>query len=192
MVIGGEVARLLRWLGCIKVDPWDPRCVMSGGFQFSLHNELLVPVNGNGPLIVDPRDPTKQPKYENVIIGPEGYHLPPGGFVLGATHQRLTLPWFLNCRVDGRSTNARLGVTPHQAAMNLWAGHGAKKPRRVTLEIKNESETHTIVLHHGWIIAQLVFEVRLGMPWSYDKGGRYSDDDGVMAPVLKGDEDFIL
>ena len=53
---------------------------------------------------------------------PETFSLVPGQFVLGFTHERITVPRNMIARVEGRSTYARLGLSMHQTAPWIQPG----------------------------------------------------------------------
>lgn len=61
--------------------------------------------------------------------------IPPGGFVLALTHERVELPESsrLAARVEGRSSLARLGVEVHVTAPTVHSGFEGQ----ITLEITN-------------------------------------------------------
>ena len=62
------------------------------------------------------------------------YTLEPGDFVLGMTHERVTVPPALIGLVEGRSTYARVGLSMHQTAP--WIQPGWSNTR-IVLEMAN-------------------------------------------------------
>lgn len=80
-------------------------------------------------------DAAVSPAFESVEIGTTGLVLPPGGFALGSTVERIRLDRTLMCRLDGRSTLARLGLLVHCTAQTidgLYQSHAS-----VVLELAN-------------------------------------------------------
>jgi dCTP deaminase len=117
-------------------------------------------------------------KHTTVIeIPAEGYALPPRGFVLGWTIERIQLPHRarIAARVEGKSSLARLGLGVHITAPTIHAGFGYDEMRRgkrgtpLQLEIFNLG-TLPIVLTAGMRICQLIFEEVRGIPAKGYKG----------------------
>lgn len=93
-----------------------------------------------------------------IIAWDDAYLLPPRGFLLGHTIEEVEIPNHLVIQVDGKSTQARLGLSVHQTAG--WLDPGFKG--QITLELYNCSSA-PIALIRGGAIAQLVF-MRLSSP----------------------------
>jgi dCTP deaminase len=99
------------------------------------------------------------------------FDLPPKGFVLGWTAERIKLPHRsrIAARVEGKSSLARLGLGVHVTAPTIHAGFGfdANAPNSpgvpIQLEIWNIGDL-TIRLMAGMAICQLVFEEIHGTP----------------------------
>jgi dCTP deaminase len=119
---------------------------------------------------------------EGVVIGVQGYDLPPQSFVLGFTEQRIYLPLRsrVAARVEGKSSLARLGIGIHVTAPTVHAGFGRigstedmDQGSPIQLEIFNLSDL-TVTLDKGMAICQLILEEVRETP---DKGyiGKFSD-----------------
>jgi dCTP deaminase len=82
--------------------------------------------------------------------------IPPDAFVLVRTLEHITLPLQskLAARVEGRSKQARLGMTAHVTAPTIHAGFAGK----ITLEIKNFGPFALKVVPNESKLCQLVFE----------------------------------
>ena len=91
----------------------------------------------------------------------------PGDFVLGHTHEKLTLPLHLAARLEGRSSLARLGLLIHFTSGHIAPGFDGI----IVLEILNHSP-NTIALKPLMPIGQLIFE-KLSMLPSKAYSGRY-------------------
>ncbi len=119
---------------------------------------------------------------ERVLIGPQGYDLPPKSFILGFTEQRVYLPLRsrVAARVEGKSSLARLGIGIHVTAPTIHAGFGRigeneaeEQGSPIQLEIFNLGDL-TVTLDQGMAICQLILEEVRETP---DKGyiGKFSD-----------------
>ena len=76
---------------------------------------------------------TMELREQNDLGKRESMSLSPGEFILGFTHERVTVPRDLIARVEGRSTYARVGLSMHQTAPWIqpgWTGN-------IVLEIMN-------------------------------------------------------
>jgi dCTP deaminase len=94
-------------------------------------------------------DPVR-PNGDGLIV------IPPGGFVLVRTLEYIGLPLKgrLAARVEGRSKQARLGLTAHITAPTIHAGfHG-----KIVLEILNHGPFRLEVRPNHSMLCQLVFE----------------------------------
>lgn len=96
------------------------------------------------------------------------YHLRPGTFIHGKTLEQVELPILKNgpcfaARIEGRSSYARCGMLVHFTAPTIHAGYA----NRITLEIINLGP-HTILLHPGDRICQLIIERVDGVPFRND------------------------
>jgi dCTP deaminase len=90
---------------------------------------------------------------ELVEIGEDdAFILHPGEFVLGSTHERVSLPDDLVARLEGKSSLGRLGLLIHSTAGFVdagWDGH-------LTLELSNVANL-PITLYPGMKIGQISF-----------------------------------
>jgi dCTP deaminase len=83
--------------------------------------------------------------------------IPPDAFVLVRTLEHVILPLRsrLAARVEGRSKQARLGLTAHITAPTIHAGFAGK----ITLEIKNFGPFELRVVPNETQLCQLIFEM---------------------------------
>jgi len=95
------------------------------------------------------RHPDGQPIYLDRF---RTYLLSPGECVLGSTIERLNMPDNVVCRVEGKSSLARLFLTVHSAGFIDPGFRGD-----VTLELKNDGALR-MELRPGMLIAQLSFQ----------------------------------
>ena len=80
------------------------------------------------------------------------YVLDSGEFILGSTVESVSIPDYLACRFEGKSSLGRIGLTTHVTAGFIDPGFQGT----ITLEIKNENQ-FPILLKPGMLIGQLCF-----------------------------------
>lgn len=167
--------------GYFSIEPFNREDLQPASLDVHLGPELLV---YKGPPYIDFKDPIDLVHYydrqfvEDVILDP-------GGFVLGATLERVRLGSWHSAHFDGRSTLGRLGITVHITAGFIDPGFDGN----ITLEIKNLSHT-SYRLKNGMGIGQLLFHEMKGpvrRPYGSDglasKYGGYQS--GPRPPVLR-------
>lgn len=110
-------------------------------------------------------------------IHPQGYYLRPGEFVLVQSQQQFNLPLDISAEYKLKSSMARIGLEHLNAGWCDPGWHGSV----LTLELKNMTQTHTIVLNIGDRIGQVVFFRHAPVPVAhcYAKRGRYNHDKQV-------------
>lgn len=105
------------------------------------------------------------------------YDLKPGEFILASTVEVFNLPADISIEFKLNSSGARIGL---ENALATW-GDPHWNGSTLTLELKNFSQYHTIRLHDGVRIGQIIFHRSEPVP--VDKGyavrGRYNGDVGV-------------
>ena len=108
-----------------------------------------------------------------------GYHLRPGQFVLGATMERFNLPLDISAQFLLKSSMARCGLD-HLSATWMDAGWCGSV---LTLELRNVTEHHALILRTGMYIGQVKFYRHTPVPEeaSYARRGRYNGDSTVTA-----------
>lgn len=102
------------------------------------------------------------------------YDLRPGEFVLAQTVEEFNLPADISAEFKLNSSGARIGL---ENALATWCDphwHGSV----LTLELKNLTQHHTIRLHHGCRIGQMIFHKSAPVPTDrgYAVRGRYNGD----------------
>lgn len=124
----------------------------------------LVDVAESGPAV--------QPLLPNTPKGPRAFVLHPGEFVLGLTHESVTLPDDIAARIEGKSSLGRLGIVIHSTAGHIdagWTGH-------ITLEITNIGMV-PVLLHSEMRFCQLAFEqlsTPADVPYAKKKTNKYA------------------
>lgn len=103
------------------------------------------------------------------------YLLRPGEFGLAHTQERLALPDWISAQFVMRSSLVRLGLDHLQAGFADAGFHG-----QLTLELKNLTQHHDIVIRPGMRVGQLVFHRHAPAgARSYQRRGRYTGQSGV-------------
>ena len=145
-----------RGSGRIIIDPLGPNAIQPASVDVRIGQTLLrpdTPPDG----IIDPTDPDTI-VTRRIEFGPKRpiYHIHPGEKLLGATHEKLTVPNDIIASLEGKSSLARLFLLVHVTAGIAdpgWQG-------RLTFEFVNIAD-YPIRLTHKMPIAQIVFSTLL-------------------------------
>ncbi len=164
--------------GRVVLEPWDSAMVQPSSVDVRLDRLFRLFDNHKYPVIDPAQDQSDLTRL--VDVGPdEPFVLHPGEFVLGATHEVVTLPDDVAARLEGKSSLGRLGLLTHSTAGFIdpgFTGH-------VTLELSNTA-TMPILLYPGMKIGQLCF-FQLSSPAEapYGQGARGSRYQGQRGPT---------
>lgn len=130
-----------------------------------------------GSQVVSLRD-KRALSMETRTLSPDGhYDLQPGEFILAHTVEKFNLPDNISAEFKLNSSGARIGL---ENALATWCDphwHGSV----LTLELKNLTRLHTIRLHNGVRIGQMIFHKSAPVPAErgYGVRGRYNGDESV-------------
>jgi len=119
------------------------------------HSAILTSIDLSNPNVATALKELLDP----IPILGEGFSLQPNEFVIAYTKESVTLPPHIAGRIEGRSTNARFGITIHSTAPTIhptWSGN-------ICLEICNQNKI-PCTLRAGVAIGQLIFEQVDSMP----------------------------
>lgn len=107
-----------------------------------------------------------------INITGESYDLRPGEFILAHTVEKFYMPNNLSAEFKLNSSGARIGL---ENALATWCDPGWTNSV-LTLELKNLTRFHTIRLHDGVRIGQMIFHHSEPVPKdrSYAVRGRYN------------------
>jgi dCTP deaminase len=147
----------------ISVEPYDESMIQPSSIDFRLDRYFRVFENHRYPHI-DPAADQSDLTREVEPAGDEPFILHPGEFVLGSTHEMVSLPDDIAARVEGKSSLGRLGLLTHATAGFVDPGFSG----HVTLELANVA-TLPIKLYPGMKIGQLCF-FRLSSPAEHPYG----------------------
>jgi dCTP deaminase len=118
------------------------------------------------PGYIDPLMPPLEQMLYKRVDGPDGrYPLPPLGFALATTVEKVTIPHDMTALVVGKSSLARCGLIVEAAGLVDASFHG-----EITCELFNMTQK-TIMLTPGMLICQLV-TFRLETPCIRGYGSR--------------------
>jgi len=116
--------------------------------------------------------------FPNVFEEGEQLRIPPGEFFLGHTLETFNLPDNISAEFKLRSSVARSGL---QHMLAGWADAGFNDAQ-LTLEFKNVTQFHELVIEPGMRIGQMVFYRHdPAGDNSYAVKGRYNGQRGVQA-----------
>lgn len=154
MILSDRTLRQMIRDGVIKLDPYDDTLVQPASIDVRLGDSFHgFQVEGYRTCTeIDPRCFDAQEAMRPFQVD-SYFHLMPGGFVLGTTIERLTLPDNVVARVEGKSSLGRLGLLVHATAGFVDPGWTDGK---ITLEFTNVAPL-PIRLYPGMKIAQLSF-----------------------------------
>ncbi|MDO8581380.1 MAG: dCTP deaminase [bacterium] len=171
------IAEYIKEKKIVILPEFDQSNIRPAGIRLHLGEEILV-LRPNQTVVVDGTDTVQ---YDHIKISPQGYALPPGGFILGSTYESFQLPRNVIGYFDGRSTVARLGLAIHCTSATVDGNF--EEPRSVVLEIKNQSPM-TLVLRPKMAIAMLVLH-ELTTPIQQNAQAQYKGQTSVVPPNLK-------
>jgi dCTP deaminase len=146
--------------------------INGASIDLTLDDQILVEkFQTNDPVVrlFDKQAPDMVP----LSMTDEGFYLRPGQFILANTRETFFLPNTIACTFKLKSSIARGGLNHLLAgfADPCWTNS------RLTLELKNDLQYHTLLLKKGMKIGQMVFYRVTPVPHesSYAVKGRYND-----------------
>jgi dCTP deaminase len=132
-------------------------------------------------VVLKQRDKLHMIEWDLVHDGP--YIMYPGEFILAHSEEVFNLPNNISAEYKLKSSMARIGLEHLNAG---WCDAGWNGSV-LTLELKNLTRHHEIVLHAGDLIGQVVFYLHDEVPMhaSYATRGRYNNDKSVSGAKTK-------
>ena len=179
---GNNVTILVDWQiadeiesGRILLEPYDEKLIQPNSLDVCLGSIFSTYSVSDVPIDPYMKDSVEYGLIENLMAPIE---LCKGGFLLGETLERISLPRDICCQIEGKSSLARLGLSIHQTGG--WIDNGFSGT--ITLEFGNENN-RPIILHPGMPIAQLIFHRTESCLVSYaeKKGAKYMYQSGPTA-----------
>lgn len=168
-----ELAKLVEQ-GVINADPAN---INGASIDITLGDEIMLEGYRTLPY-VDLMEKESLSMVGHNMSG-DGYMLKPGEFILATSVETFNLPNNIACEYKLKSSLARSGL---QHLMAGWCDPGWYGSK-LTLELKNVTERHFLMLRPGMKIGQMVFFKCDPVPEenSYAAKGQYNSQDTVTA-----------
>lgn len=153
--------------------------VNSSSLDIHLGTELLVEDRVSHHPILSLR--SRKPLFMHRQYFP--FVMTPGEFILTQSREIFHLPSTVSAEYKLKSSMARIGLEHLNAGWCDARWHGSV----LTLELKNMTRNHSILLQEGDAIGQIVFFKHTPVPEdkSYAARGRYNNDKTVMGAKEK-------
>lgn len=165
-------------LGKIKITPkFNKQNIRLAGVRLHLAEEILIPVKNQTVDLANPSDI----KYKKIKIAEKGHVLKPNAFILASTREKIKVPRNILCRLDGRSTIARLGLIIH-CTSNIIDGNHVEL-RSIVFEIKNLG-VFNVILRNRMPLGMLTFN-ELTTPIKQKSQSQYRNQESVCPPNIK-------
>lgn len=159
------------------IHPVEPKAINAASIDVRLGGVLLIEsYNDADSSRISLKDRTPLSMHR-VDISDSHYDLRPGEFVLASTVEQFNLPNNIAAEFKLKSSGARIGLNNMLATWCDPGWHGSV----LTLEIHNVTNWHTIRLHPGDYIGQMIFHKckEVSASASYAARGRYNGDTTV-------------
>ena len=180
MILAATTIRDYVERGLISIKPhFDPQQLRPFGLRVHLAAEVLVPIPGQRVDLGG--GSSRKLEFQTLDIRGGSVALQPGSFVLASTIECLKVSSELMCRLDGRSTLARLGLLVHCTAEVVDSIHS--EFRSVVLELANVGPFE-LVLPHRYAIGMLTFEEASAAADKSHEQNQYEGQVSVAPPNL--------
>jgi dCTP deaminase len=165
---------LLRIVEQEIITPVDPKDINAASIDIHLGSTILWEDAEPGTIDFSKRDPVKFNEY---VMDENGYLLKPGDFILAQSREVFNLPNWLSAEYKLKSSMARIGLEHMNAG---WCDAGWNGSV-LTLEFKNMTNNHEIIIRPGDAIGQMIFfrHEPVASEASYASRGRYNGDTSV-------------
>ncbi len=146
----------------------DYNCVNSASLDIHIGDHVLLEADEGSVLVLRDRTPLKTVQHQLP------FDVLPGEFILASSREVFHLPNNISAEYKLKSSMARIAFDHLNAG---WCDAGWNGSV-LTLEFKNVSNNHSIRLHKGDAIGQIVFFKHSPVPYdrSYEVRGRYNND----------------
>lgn len=150
--------------------------VNAASLDLHLGSTIMVEKSTGRGVDFRAREPLAMTRVE---MGPQGYLLQPGEFILAQSVETFNLPAYVSAEYKLKSSMARIGLEHLNAGWCDAGWHGSV----LTLELKNMTRYHPIRIRPGDAIGQIVFfkHTPVSDEASYATRGRYNNDAQVSA-----------
>lgn len=153
----------------------DPACINAASLDVRLGTEIFVEEVRQTNVPVDYRK-RERLNMRRIVLDEDGYIINPGEFFLAHTAERCNFGDDTAALFRIKSSMGRIGLEHMDAGFVDPGFHGV-----LTLEFKNMTEHHRILVRPGDAIGQLVFFKgnKVDATKSYRTKGNYNGADGV-------------
>ena len=168
--------------GVLRADPTNPQPyhmipqdnVNGSSIDVRLGRVFWQEVNSDRSSVVDLANKECLPMQRLELDWGESYYLRPEEFILAQTLEEFYLPADLSAEFRLKSSPARSALNQSLAVWCDPTWHGST----LTLELKNISQYHTLLLRPGMKIGQVIFHEGEPVPAdvSYAVRGQYNND----------------
>lgn len=151
--------------------------INGASIDITLGDEIMVENNSQGITSTVDLKSKGSLLMISVNLTEQGYRLSPGEFILASTKETFNLPNDITCEYKLKSSLARSGL---QHMLAGWCDPGWNNSK-LTLELKNVSRYHHLLIKPGMKIGQMVFFACEAVPeeHSYANKGQYNNQDRV-------------
>lgn len=180
MVLSGNTIREYINRGLISVQPYfDENQLRPLGLRVHLGSEILIPESAQ--RIDLSSNEIEIPKFRKTSLQKNNLTICPGDFILASTVESIMLHPSLLCRLDGRSTLARMGLLVHCTSETIDGVY--QSHQSIVLEIANVGPFE-IIIPRLLAIGMLVFEtLSLPVDISHEQD-QYKDQTSTLPPNL--------
>jgi len=154
--------------GMISIVPFNLELINPNSYDVTLGSKFIVYSNPDN-LVIDPYDKSTLDALQKRVVNASELVVYPDEFILARTTEVFKLPRNVKAQLDGKSSNARLGIEIHQNGGYIDAGFFGS----ITLEIIVKFPTK---LHYKMPIGQLCFtETRdCEIPYNMKETSKYN------------------
>jgi dCTP deaminase len=163
--------------GSLAVSPFGNGMLQPSSIDLRLSRYFRVFDNSKYTHI-DPRA-SQEDLTTMVDKGIEPFILHPGEFVLGSTYESVEVGPTLAARVEGKSSNGRLGIQVHSTAGVIDPGFRGN----ITLELSNIARLPVMLWPQMWIAQLTVIQMTSSARWPYGSEGLNSKYQNQTGPV---------
>jgi len=171
----GAIRTAIRGGEILVEPPIREHDIRAVGIRLYLSEGLLLPGDDDTEADLDDPDPEQFISYK---MPGTGYVLESHSFILACTQEKIWTNRSLTCRLVGRSSIARSGLSVHCSSSVIDNIH--ENPRVIVLELYNCSR-RPLRLRPGLAIAMLTFE-RLEGQILQNASAQYADQSTTLPP----------
>ena len=156
----------------------NPEYINGATIDITIGDRILVEEKDIPGSVVDLKE-KESLNMKEILIGKQGYSLLPGDFILATSAETFNLPNWVAAEYKLKSSLARSGL---QHLMAGWCDPGWNNSR-LTLELTNVTQHHSLLIKPGMKIGQMVFFACEPVPsdQSYAVKGQYNSQETVTA-----------